>query len=158
MEHIIRKARLPDVPHMVGLSEQKRTQYEKYQPAFWRKAEDSREQQTPYFESLLEEEPVIALVHEQDGKIDGFIIATLVSAPSVYDPGGLTCMVDDFVVSAAENWQETGVNLLKAVMRKAKDRGAVQGLIVCGHLDQPKRTMLQSQGFSIASEWYVREI
>ncbi len=158
MAGMIRKAKLIDIPHMVELSEQKRVQYQEYQPTFWRKADDSREQQAVYFESLLNEEDIIALVYEQDEKINGFIIAILQPAPAVYDPGGLTCVVDDFAISTPEDWKELGNKLLEETLREAKNREAIQAVVVCGHLDEPKRMMLQSTGFSIASEWYVREI
>ena len=78
------------------------------QPGFWRKAADSREKQTPHFERIVGSERVIALVHEQAGTVDGFVIATLVEAPPVYDPGGLTCLIDDFVVADPQEWETSG--------------------------------------------------
>ena len=44
------------------------------------------------------------------------------------------------------------------VMQQARQRGAAQTVVVCGHLDQPKRAMLAQVGFSIASEWYVQSL
>lgn len=158
MKSTIRKARLIDVPPMVDLSEQKRIEYQRYQPTFWRKAEDSREKQIPFFASLMGSDRAIALVHERGGKIDGFIIALLQPAPPVYDPGGLTCIIDDFIVAEAKDWQTVGKRLLSEVIREAKRRGAVQVVVVCGRYDAPKRIMLASVGCSIASEWWVREI
>jgi GNAT superfamily N-acetyltransferase len=153
----IRRARTADVSRLVDLSEEKRLQYQAYQPRFWRKAPDSREKQLPYFERILAADRVSALVHERDGAIDGFVIATLLDAPPVYDPGGLTCLIDDFVAAEA-TWDTVGAALLAAVDREAKARGAVQMVIVCGHLDQPKRRMLADGAFSIASEWYVKAL
>ena len=142
---------------MVALSEQKRLQYQEYQPTFWRKAAGSAEQQIPFFERLLGSDHAILLVHDRGGAVDGFVIATLVEAPPVYDPGGPTCLIDDFVV-APEAWPSTGAALLTAALREAQARGAVQSVVVCGHQDEPKRAMLNGNGFSIASEWYVSEI
>ena len=153
----IRRARATDVSRLVDLSEEKRLQYQAYQPLFWRKAPDSREKQLPYFERLLSDDRVIALVHERDDAIDGFVVATLLNAPPVYDPGGLTCLIDDFV-AADERWDTVGAALLAAVDREAKHRGAVQMVVVCGHLDQRKRRMLADGAFTIASEWYVKSI
>jgi GNAT superfamily N-acetyltransferase len=153
----IRKAGTADVARMVELSEEKRLQYQAYQPRFWRKAPDSQEKQLPHFERVLAADRVIALVHERDGGIDGFVIATLLDAPPVYDPGGLTCLIDDFI-AADEAWDTIGAALLEAVDREAKSRGAVQVVVVCGHCDQPKRRMLSTEAFTIASEWYVRPI
>jgi GNAT superfamily N-acetyltransferase len=86
------------------------------------------------------------------------VIASLVDAPPVYDPGGLTCVIDDFVVADAREWQSLGGALLSEANRQAQARGAVQTVVVCGHQDQPKRSMLADLGFSIASEWYVKGI
>jgi GNAT superfamily N-acetyltransferase len=140
------------------LSEQKRAAYEAFQPVFWRKATESRAAQTPYFEELIRRDNILALVHETDGAIDAFVIAALVPAPSVYDPGGLTCMIDDFCVCEASDWEAAGRALLNRVAALAVERGAAQAVVVCGHLDQPKRAMLAAAGFGIASEWYVKPI
>ena len=103
MRTYIRPAHSEDVPAMVDLSEQQRRIDEKrYQLRFYRKAADSREKQLPYFESLLARERVIVLVSERDGVIDGFIIGMLLEAPPAYDPGGLTWLIDDFVVQRPE--------------------------------------------------------
>jgi hypothetical protein len=153
----IRRAEAGDVPVMVALSEKKRLEYQAYEPRFWRKAADSREKQTPFFERLLTGDRTIALIHEREGVVDAFIIGTLMEAPPVYDPGGLTCMVDDFVVDA-EEWGTTGAALLAAVERTAGQRGAVQTVVVCGHRDEAKRAMLSGERFSLASEWYTRVI
>jgi hypothetical protein len=83
----IRPAQKADAAIIVALSEQKRIQYESYQPVFWRKAPDSREKQLPFIEHQLTRENVIALVHEQGGVIDGFVIATLAPSPPVYAAG-----------------------------------------------------------------------
>jgi|SRR5947209_13355041 len=157
-EKKIRHARREDAPAMVDLSERKRIEYQGYQPRFWRKAADSRAKQLPFFERLIESDRVIALVHEEAGSIDGFVIASLMDAPPVYDPGGQTCLIDDFAVGAASDWATVGKELLAAAAQSARERGAVQTVVVCGHRDEPKRSMLAEGGFSLASEWYVREI
>lgn len=155
MSDTIRKASIADVPAMVDLSEQKRIEYESYQPVFWRKAANSREKHLPWIERLVTRDDVIALVHEQDGEVDGFIIADFVPAPPVYDVSGPTCRVDDFTVANHKGWEITGRLLLEQVMREAKRRGAAQIVVVCAHLDQPKRAMLAQVGLSLASEWYT---
>jgi GNAT superfamily N-acetyltransferase len=157
MSSTIRKAETSDVLPIVELAEQKRIEYQNYQPVFWRKAADSREKQTPWIEHLVSREDIIALVHERDGVIDGFAIADLLQPPPVYD-AGLTCRVDDFTVAESQDWEKVGRALLDAVMREAKQRGAMQMVVVCGHLDAPKRKMLTEAGFTIASEWYVNAL
>jgi hypothetical protein len=151
----IRPATLRDVSIMIAMSEAFRTQLQQYQPVFWRKAADSAEKQTPYFEKLVQDESVITLVHETDTKVDGFIIAGFMEAPPVYNPAGLTCLVDDFCV---DEWATTGRALLDLAMEEAKARGAVQIVVICPHLDEAKRAMLRGKDLTIASEWYVRGI
>src|SRR6185437_6976674 len=138
-----RAATAADIPALVALSDQRRQQYAQYQPVFWRPVADARERHEPFLRSLLTQDNVIARVHERgDGTVDGFVIATLVPAPPVYDPGGLTCSIDDFCVADASDWPTIAKRLLADVMAEAKTRGASQVVVVCGHLDQPKRTML----------------
>ena len=154
----IRMAVAADVPRMVELSEQKRTEYERYQPVFWRKADGAGEKQVPFFVAQLTKPNAIALVQEELGKINGFVIAVLVESPPVYDPGGLTCLIDDFTVARKADWESIGPPLLEEVRRRALANGAVQMVVFCGHLDEPKRVMLSDLGFSIATEVYVRLI
>lgn len=143
---------------MVSLSAMKRAEYETYQPTFWRTARNAEEQQEPFFKVLIVRENAIALVEEGDGAIRGFIIATLVGSPPVYDPGGLTCLVDDFTVATPDLWPSTGKRLLEEVTRRAKERGAVQVVTVCGQRDEPKRSLLSELGCSVASEWWTRPL
>lgn len=154
----IRAATAEDISRMVELSDLKRTKYAQYSPVFWRKAQGASEKQHPFFQAQLERENNIVLVSEASGDIDGFLIASVVGAPPVYDPGGPVCMVDDFAVSSPEKWQTVGQSLLAEATAQAKERGAVLSVIVCGHLDGPKRAMLRAGGASIASEWYTNPI
>lgn len=89
---------------------------------------------------------IIAFVYEADTVLCGFIIGALMNPPPVFDPGGLTCLVDDFVISDVTDWQTIGRALLRAVADAAKERGAVQIVAVCGRHDEPKRAMLASCG------------
>ncbi|HEY3368818.1 MAG TPA: hypothetical protein VGK74_27490 [Symbiobacteriaceae bacterium] len=158
MQGNIRRARPADVPFLVELSEQKRLEYEQYQPVFWRRAEDARERQEPFFESQVKSERVIAMVHEHRGVVDGFVIGVLVTAPPVYAPGGYICSIDDYMVADPDDWETIGAVLLKEVCREARRRGAVLVNVVSGHEDGTKRAMLAEAGFTIASEWHVKPI
>ena len=155
MSITIRPATPADVDAMVALSERKRTEYAAYQPVFWRKAADSVAAQTPYFHHLLARDNILARVAEHAGTVVGFVIAAIVPTPEVYDPGGPTCMIDDFCVADATTWPTVGAALLADVQAAAAARGAVQSVVVCGHLDEPKRAFLRGAGLSLASEWYV---
>ncbi len=150
----VRPAQLHDVERMAELSDLKRTEYERFSPTFWRKAEGAKEAQATFFRALLERPNVIALVWDEAG-VEGFIIGSIVPPPPVYDSGKNVCVVDDFVVSRPEVWSTVGMALLNAVREQADGLGAQLSVVVCGHLDEPKRMMLRASGFSIASEWYV---
>jgi GNAT superfamily N-acetyltransferase len=154
----IRPAQPTDISALVDLSEQKRLQYQQYQPIFWRKAEDSRTKQHVYLEHLLAQENTLILLHEDGSSIDGFVIASIVKAPPVYNPQGLVCTIDDYCVAEGDLWQGVGQSLLNVVKQEAKQRNCVLVVVVCGHQDTPKRNMLISSGFTIASEWYVQEL
>lgn len=119
----IRVAVPPDVLPMVELSEMKRTEYSTYSPVFWRKAEHAAEKQPLFFQAQLEQEQNIVPVYEENQQIEGFLIASLVGAPPVYNPGGPVCVVDDFVVSSPELWETAGQNLFRRHHR-ARESGA----------------------------------
>jgi hypothetical protein len=72
----------------------------------------------------------------------------------VYDPGGLTGLVDDFAVVPG-SWPTTGARLLQAALDVAAERGAVQAVVVTAHLDEPKRSMLRATGLQLTSEWWL---
>lgn len=157
----IRIATLTDIPAMVELSEQFRNTLEQHQPKMWRKADGSRAAQTAYFENLLKENNsnIIALVHETPKQdITGFVIASLIRAPPVYNPGGLTCLIDDFCVSLKVLWPSVGKPLMEAVTNMARAHGAVQVVVICPRLDKAKRAILREDGMTVASEWYTRAL
>ncbi len=154
----VRPASLGDVKAMAELAATRRAQYETYQPVFWRPAEDAAARQRPYLAGLIQDPEVITLVAVADHYVSGFVIATVAPAPPVYDPGGLTCMVDDFTVADPRNWPTVGVALLRAVSHAALEGGAAQVVVVTAHLDEAKRAALAENGLSLASEWWVRPL
>ena len=155
----IRPATEADVAAMVALSDARRTEYATYSPVFWRKAADGTEKQAAFFtQRQLRDDNVITLVAEDDGTIQGFVMAGIHHAPPVYDPGGPVCSIDDYMVATPALWPTLGVELLNAATAQAKERGAVLVIIVCPHLEAAKRTMLHEQGATIASEWFVKPL
>jgi hypothetical protein len=151
----IRPATHDDLPRLLELASQRRVDYERAQPQFWRQSADAIERQRPYFARQLADERIIALVHEHDGAIDGFLIATLIAAPPVYAPGGDTCLVDDFAVADPTDWPTTGTALLAATRALALALGATQLVVISGHHDAPKRAMLAASNHAIVSEWWL---
>lgn len=154
----VRLAESFDIPRIVELHEQRRLQYQEYQPALWRKAEDSAEEDRAYLESAIADATVIALVHDRGGTVDGAIVGVLSHLSPMYDPGGPVCVVDDFVVASQELWNTVGVKLLNAMAREAHKRGAVHLTVSCGYQDRLKRTMLALHGCTIATAWHVRDL
>ena len=153
----VRSAAPGDVDAIVRLAAVRRAEYESYQPVFWRPAADAAARQRPYLAGLIEDPAVITLVAVTGHDVAGFAIATVGVAPSVYDPGGLTCLVDDFVVADAHDWPTVGVILLRAVIRAALERGAAQ-IVVAAQLDEAKRAVLAASGLSVASESWVHPL
>jgi GNAT superfamily N-acetyltransferase len=153
----VRAAAPSDVEGMVALAEERRAAYEPHQPTFWRRAPDAAAVHAAYLARRLRAADAIARVAEdpRTGALVGFAIGVLAEAPPVYAPGGLTCTVDDLAVDGAERWESAGRLLLDDVVRSAKDRGAVQVVVVCGAQDAPKRRLLEAIGLSPASAWYV---
>jgi GNAT superfamily N-acetyltransferase len=155
----VRVAVPADVERLVQLAARRRAQYHQYQPRFWQPAEDASEKQRRFFQALIDDEAVAVLVvTEAAGDLRGFAVARTVDAPPVYDPGGPTCLVDDFTVSDDSEWPRTGALLLEAVSRWADGRGATQLVVVTAHLDEGKRRLLRSSELSLASEWWVGEV
>jgi GNAT superfamily N-acetyltransferase len=150
----IRPAVPDDATEMARMASMRRDQYAIYQPVFWRIAANAEEKHRPYLAKLAADPSVITLVSEESGTLTGFVIAMVVGAPGVYDPGGHTCQIDDFVVKPGR-WDTTGRQLLAAATAEAAERGAVQAVVVTAHLDEPKREALRASGLSIASEWWV---
>lgn len=153
----IRPATITDLPEMVALSRMKRLEYEQHQPLFWKYAGEKGDQsQLDWFAQLLGRSDYILLKAIAGDMLKGFIIGQLIQAPTVYAPGGLTLMVDDFCVSEPELWQTIGKELLTQIRNFAFERGAVQLVVVCGTHDEFKKAMLREAGYGSASEWFVQ--
>jgi hypothetical protein len=153
---IVRSAILADIPSFVRLSYIKRLSYEKAQPQFWKYAGGSAEDsQAKWFSELLTQDDYIILTAVYHDVIVGFIIGKLMPAPEVYNPGGLTLMIDDFCVKTESDWVSVGGLLVTEIKNCAKAKDAAQILVVCGVHDDQKRIFLKNMGLTVASEWYV---
>lgn len=152
----VRYAVAADVERLVDLAAERRERYRRYQPEFWRPADDAADKQRQFFLNLVDDHGVAVLVAAVGGDVRGFAVARIVQAPPVYDPGGLTCMVDDFTVRDDAEWPEIGPLLIEAIAHWAADGGATQMVVVTAHLDEAKRGALGGSDLSLASEWWVR--
>jgi hypothetical protein len=155
-----RPTKSSDIDGMVSLSRSKRLEYEKAQPQFWRYAGEARDNaQEKWFKELLEDKNYLMFTAASNSQeILGFVIGRLMHAPEVYDPDGLTLMIDDFCVHSENLWESVGNKLVEVIKFEAKSRGASQILVVCGSHDHPKRKFLSQQNLQVASEWFVGNI
>jgi len=111
--------------------------------------------QRDHFLSLRGDQDTLFAVAEVADRVQGFIIARLVPSPPVYDPGGTTCLVDDFTVADVQVWPEVGPLLLDRARAWAADHGAAQLVVVTAGRDDAKRAVLDVAGLTAASEWWV---
>lgn len=154
---VIRPSTSADIDQLVSLSKMKRLAYEKAQPQFWRYAGPNAEKsQAAWFKTLLSQQDYMILsAIDSNNEIIGFIIGKVIPAPDVYNPGGLTLMIDDFCVKEENLWPSVGKQLIETIKQQALKKGVAQILVVCGAHDTLKKQFLMSQDLRIASEWFV---
>ena len=158
MSVIVRIAVPADVPAMVALSAAKRAAYTRAVPFFWRPAADADAKQDSWFHHLLARDTTIALVADGASGPDGFVIGLVQSAPPVYDPGGSVLAIDDFCVRDPALWATVGEALLREARARARERGAVIVIVVCGVHDAPKRALFGPDTYSATSHWFTAPI
>lgn len=158
MSCLVRDYRDSDLDAAAALCDARRQAYASHQPTFWRPAADAAAVGRAFLAEQVARETTLAVVHESDGVVDGFLLASIVDAPPVYDPGGRTCAIDDFAVRDPSLWDHAGRELLAYVAPAARERGAVQCVVVTSARDEPKRDVLHALGGSVASEWYVLDL
>lgn len=154
----VRTAEPADVGAMARLADRKRRQYAAYQPVFWRLAPSARTHHEAFLATLVDDRAVVSLVGVLDGVVRGFVVGRLVPAPPIYDPGGPSLYVDDFVVARDADWATVGAALLRGVRQHGRARGAAQVVVVAGALDTAKRRLLADADLEVASEWWVAPI
>lgn len=124
MTCLVREYSDADLDAVAGLCDARRRAYALHQPVFWRPAPDAAQVGRAFLAEQVARETTIAAVHETGGTVDGFVLASIVDAPPVYDPGGRTCAIDDFAVRHQDDWAHAGPELLGYVAPLARERGA----------------------------------
>jgi len=132
----VRPAEPGDTPALLDLALSRLAPYQRYQPTFLKQADAT-----------------IGAVRDANGRIDGFAIGTLETAPPVYDPGGPVLLVGDFLAE-----QTDGAALLEGISQLGEAQGAVLTAVVAGEADATRRQLLAARGFRQASRWYVRPL
>lgn len=151
---MIRIAEADDVEACVQLAEARRALYETFEPRFWRRAENAAEMSRLWFAHLFAKEDVLALVAELDGEVRGFLIAQPTPSPPVYDPGGRTALIDDFVVEQGR-WMTLGAQLLSEARQRLRAAGFAQIVVVGARQDGDKTGLLEATDLSLASTWWT---
>lgn len=154
----VRKTIPADVEAAVALIERHRRQYQKYQPAFWRKASDSAAKSRAFFTTLVDAPDTYFLVSTEGNQVLGFLIAAKFATPPVYAPGGDTWLIDDFCVAEPHHWLTIGEALLSHVTTLIHEHGGARIVVVCGDRDLPKAQMLRRSELSIASNWWTKAL
>ncbi len=144
-----------DVTAMVEMIEQRRRQYETFQPVFWRKADDSAQKSKFFFSALVANEAVTTLSAVEGAEVVGFLIALDTPAPPIVNPGGPTITVDDFCVASSARWPDVGTALIDRLRQIGRERQWRQMVVICGDADTAKKHFLQSVDLSIASTWWT---
>ncbi|MBX4893752.1 MULTISPECIES: N-acetyltransferase [Rhizobium] len=144
-----------DIHAMVELAENRRYQYQVYQPVFWRKAENSADVTREFFDKLIAQQGWHCFTALEGAELRGFLIARETAAPPVYAPGGATITVDDFCVRDPSDWPTVGKALVDKLKATAEENGWGQLVIVCGDKDLPKKEMLNDAGLTVASNWFT---
>jgi hypothetical protein len=152
----VRPAEPRDAAAVLELAAARRAPHERYQPTFWQRAGAVRDEQIAALSATVADSGTVALVHETTGRIDGYAVGTLETAPPVYNPGGPVLLVGDFAADRTD--EAVGAALLEAVGRCGHERGAVLTAVVAGHADEGRRRLLADRGFRQASQWYVRPL
>ncbi len=150
----IRRAASDDVEALTRLVALKRAELERHEPVMWRRSRDADEMTRTFYRYQVEEDSVILLVAEIEGRVAGFINGVLQNAPPVYDPGGKALMVDDFVVEAGDSGDRAAHALLDAVKSEGRARGAVQMILVSAARDERAAGWFRAKGLHVASTWW----
>lgn len=132
-------------PWAAELMENRRRDYARYSPVFWRPAEGAVGLHAEFLRRRIVAETTLALRTEH-----GFIICAR---------RGSRAFVDDFAVEPPGTWGSDGSALLLAVAERLVAADGVDAvMVVTAHADRPKSEMLASLSLTLAEQWWVREL
>ena len=151
----LRDAQSTDVPAIAAIATEGRERLAGWEPEFWKLADGGAAIHQSFLSVLVDNESVITVVAEDEGRVAGFAVANIIDAPPVYDPDGRTALIDDFGVADPEQWPELGPLLLDAVAERAALNGAVQTIVITATQDGPRRNMVEGRGLRSTSEWWL---
>ena len=148
----VRDAIAADVPAMVRLVSAYRVLLERWEPRFWKIAEDAPAKSIFFFGALIEDGRPVLKVATRSEEVVGFAVLMPTPVPPVYD-GGPAATLDDFAIGDSETWAETGKALLDGVRSAGREKGWRQIIVVCPQADERKAEFLASEGLPIVTQW-----
>ena len=155
---LIRRAEEMDIGAMARIAELCREKLEVWQPIFWRRASGSAELSESFFRFLMQSDDNCALVNEDYVGVDGFLIATIVDASPVFNPGGKICLIDDFAVAEDGLWGTVGEALVERASKWAKSKGATQTVVIAPLAYEAKLSFLKNRDMTPAASWWVKQL
>lgn len=151
----IRRATDNDVDSLVRLVAEKRRQLEAFEPVTWRVGKGANDMTAVFFRHQVGEQNAILLVAEENRHILAFINAVFQDPPPIYDPGGKTVMIDDFVAVAGDQGDRAALALLDAAASEGRSRGAVQVIVVSAAMDERAAGWFRSKKMHVFSSWWT---
>jgi hypothetical protein len=140
----VRELSPDDADWAAGLMDERRREYERYSPVFWRPAAQARARHVRFLRRQIADPATVALRSPR-----GFLIAQLRPAEA---------FVDDFAVDHAGTWAEDGAELLLAVWSRVRVTGVDALRVVTAQADQPKSALLNGLGLDLVEQWWIHEL
>lgn len=150
----VREAGLEDIDAIVALIESRRQRLADWEPNFWRKAEASADMSKAFLPTLIDDPASTLLVAYEGTLLGGCLQFKPTFVPPVYDPGGTTWMIDDFVV-ANDRWDAFGVTLLLALKAKTIEQSPGQLIFPVPFKDDAAMDFFKQQGLSPTTMWWT---
>ena len=153
----VRSAVAEDVPACIAIIQPYREKLAGYEPRFWKPAANAAAMSTMWFGHLFTTAEV-AIVAEEDGAVSGFLIATHVPSPPIFDIPGRTALIDDFMIADQARWDEVGGALLAEARRLLAAKDYAQIVVVNAAKDPDKTAFLEKADLSLASQWWTASV
>ena len=67
-------------------------------------------------------------------------------------------LVDDYFVASADEWESAGKELLHEIERAAREAGAERLIVLTARRDEPKRHLLEAEGYERGASWWVHAV
>jgi hypothetical protein len=133
-----------DAGWAADLMTERRREYERYSPVFWRPAAQARARHVRFLRRQIADPGTVALRSPR-----GFLIAQLRPAEA---------FVDDFAVDGAGTWADDGAELLLATWSRVRTVGVGALRVVTAQADGPKSALLAGLGLDLVEQWWVHEL